>query len=676
MIFFAQLGIYGRKALKSQALQSNVSRIAELVVLDPKISHMDAVVLCPKDIGGILGRHLLEAIEKRNQNVGIIYLYQSEKDANLINGDIYKKLVRKYTPEAVTDAVSAVLEPTKITHKDTVVESQDRKTPPSSFPKFPLRRGNKEKEEAAAAVEEKEEIVPVVEEAVKAEPVIEVSKLDVPELSESVDIEELTRPPEKKYTTLEERIRQCTDFPNYDLFKRALEKDVFVRELMNENTRYAGVVEMLNVLDKQIYSIFRDENKSSEKKFSEIQSIGLQRAAYAATKNDIVVEKVSNIIVAIVESVKQATDVRIESVRKSLDTVVSSQLSFKNRDRLAAIVEERLTIQTYLLEMLQDIINVYKTIDNTVNDIVLNMDSELPSSNDYVNTILKPVTMSGLFQPRNIQDLASKMMRDLQEHRIAMSLLEEKIRSVIDLVFKLCDADNTIIDYQQKWIELLKAQRVEDVVIVDTVIKKALRIFIGPSDVGRTATALTWCGILARRHNTLLIDLSGSSKFSDYGVEPLNLEDFLNERIQRDFLILKGEVSDLERLREIIAELKSRLDYYAHINIILDVSQTEILNELAESALTVHFISDGTPRSIAQVRNCITGFTTENVARKIIVIDPPVDPLTMLSEMTADPLTTKLIPIPYIKFIRACALNKTKPYDNKEVIEVFEEAFR
>ena len=88
-------------------------------------------------------------------------------------------------------------------------------------------------------------------------------------------------------------------------------------------------------------------------------------------------------------------------------------------------------------------------------------------------------------------------------------------------MFKLCEEDATIIEYQQKLINLLRAQRVEDVVIVDNVIKNSLRIFVGPADTGVTATAVTWSGVVSRRQNTLLLDLTGNSKLRQYGLEPV-----------------------------------------------------------------------------------------------------------------------------------------------------------
>ncbi|WP_229717255.1 hypothetical protein, partial [Paenibacillus aceti] len=124
-------------------------------------------------------------------------------------------------------------------------------------------------------------------------------------------------------------------------------------------------------------------------------------------------------------------------------------------------------------------------------------------------------------------------------------------------------------------------------VIVDSIVKNSLRIFVGPEDTGRTATALTWAGVISRRQNILLPDLTGESKLRQYGVEPMALDTFLEQRLEQQFVCVEGNLNQmLERVDEVVAELKTRLNYYAHIHVILDAGQSELLSHLAPSALS------------------------------------------------------------------------------------------
>ena len=141
----------------------------------------------------------------------------------------------------------------------------------------------------------------------------------------------------------------------------------------------------------------------------------------------------------------------------------------------------------------------------------------------------------------------------------------------MEKLFELCEKDEEIIRYQQNVINLLKSNRVEDVVIVNSLLKKVLRVYTGATNTGRSSTAITWCGILSRRNNTLLIDLTGKSKFEEYGIVPMRLDDFMQSRVERQFLCVKSEgILGPDEIQNLIEVLKSRLNYYPYVNIIMD----------------------------------------------------------------------------------------------------------
>ncbi|WP_105614136.1 hypothetical protein [Vallitalea okinawensis] len=654
MIYSASLSAFVKKALGQKAFQTNINKIIETLPVNPKESNMDAVVIGPKDLAGISGKDLIQGIHKKHEAVGVIYVYQKEKDAKKIEGDILKIQAKKMTSVLIEEAVSEVIELKQVGKNETKLVSSDSIETEITTPPI------------AATVEIPDPII--------SDPTVEADLIDE-SVSEPMDLTEDEAHPMKMTMSLEERIAKCGEFGDWDLFKRALEKDVLFRELLNENTQYAGVVNMLEVLDRQIANTFKDTSKTAEQKFMEIKEIGLNRSAYKATQNNIIAEKVMAIMTAIVASAEATVDKRVNAIRSALDKMSTSKVMFADQDKLRSLINERLEIQTQLLELTREIIEVYKSMDATITEIIEDMDEGLPSENPYINEIMKPAKR--VFTPQNAANVASKLMSDLQNNRVSMSLLEGKIKNVITLVFKLCEADDSIIDYQQKLITLLSAQRIEDVIIVDSIIKNSLRLFVGPSEVGRTSTALTWGGILSRRQNTLLIDLTGSSKLRDYGVEPVTLDDFLANRVEKQFLCVEGYVgNEIDQLDEIVGELKTRLNYYPYINLILDTSQQSLLDSLTDSALTVHFITDCTPRGIALTRDSISNFKDGNIAKKIVLIDPPIDPIKLLNDLTVDPLLTKLVTIPHLAQIRACSLKGIAPYDHKEIIDIFEEAFR
>lgn len=63
-------------------------------------------------------------------------------------------------------------------------------------------------------------------------------------------------------------------------------------------------------------------------------------------------------------------------------------------------------------------------------------------------------------------------------------------------------------------------------------------------------------------------------------------------------------------------------------------------------------------------------------ARKAILIDPPMEPTKIMRDLSVDPLLTKIITIPRLQYIRTCSLKREKPFESREIVEIFEEAFR
>lgn len=658
MIYGAALGPFVKKALGEKGFQTNVKKMIETLPLDPAVSNMDAIVLGPKDMRGSLGLRLNEAIQERHPSVGVVYFYQKEKDTELIQGDVKKVKANKVNPEGIQDAINSIIEIRLIGSDHRVLESADKKVQDASLLETVL--------------------LPPEPPHIPEEPYIEPEADFEPEptvLLAEVEVAVAEEPYVEPYSTLEARVAEMGKFGDFNFFKKSLQKDTILRELMVENTQYASLMKMLELLDQQIIDVFKDTSLTADERFEKLKALGIDRAAYKGLESSIVADKIMSIMVAIMKSAEETVDARIAGVRQALDSVASVKLVYQDQSRLQSLIESRLQVQMDLMELSKGVIEVYQAMDQSVSGLLEQFEAELPSNNDYINAVMNP--LKPIFTPSNIGALTTKILGDLQQNRVSLSIMEEKIKSLINLVFKLCEEDATIIEYQQKLINLLLSQRVEDVVIVDSVIKNSLRIFVGPEDTGRTATALTWAGVVSRRQNTLLLDLTGESKLRQYGVEPMVLDTFLEQRLEQQFVCVEGNLNQtLERVDEVVAELKTRLNYYAHIHVILDAGQSELLSRLAPSALSVHFITDGTMRGTKLLKQTIESFTEENIAKKVILIDPPIDPVRMMQDLSIDPLLAKLIIIPHLPYIRACAYNHTKPYENKEVMAVFEEAFR
>lgn len=754
MIYSAKLAAPVKKAYGERCYGTNIQKICEQLSLDPEVSGMEACVLCPKDVAGIMRKKVQLAIEDKNPDVCIIYIYNNEKEADLVDTP-FKKQVKKTTPDVVKDIVEDCMGNYLLSAKKTVVSRDAKVTKTINSKPEDVQvtagglKGGLFKNKAAAAKKDNQEVGDVLKydvaldlwykidalgnqvyinkktgkemtkmqvearktrikqgsyklpktlpEGVRPDPAdaenveipddlvvgdIEDEEDDIPvnlgepKEPEAPVVEEPVKPnlEERVESDFERNLKEVSNFHDWGLFKEAMSKDAAIRQLLEENTTYQGVVQMLSVLDTEIKTTYYDKGLTSQQKFEKVLEIGNKRSILMATHNDILARKVLDVIDAVTIGARRTVNDLLDEHRKSMEQITVSKEGLFDETELHRLVDMRSKAMCELLALVKSTIQLYQAMDLEVSDVILDMDKRLPSDNEYINEMVG--SAAEVLTPTNSMELARTMMRALQEKREAFVLMEEQVRKVIDSIRELFDRDEAIIQYQQHITQMLKAHRVEDAVIIDSVIKNILNVYIGQRGSGLTATALTWSGCLARRRNTLLIDLSNESKLGDYGEDVLDLDEFMRQRIDRPLCVVAGTVPDVEALSELITELKTRLDYYAHINVILDSTQLEYAKVLAKESLTVNYITNCTKDNMEEMGNVYASVDVNNVAQKVLMVNPTIDVLKVAEYMNIDVTSTKCVSIPDVPKIKSCGVLQDKPYEYVGVRTVFEEAFK
>lgn len=754
MIYSAKLAAPVKKAYGERCYGTNIQKICEQLSLDPEVSGMEACVLCPKDVAGIMRKKVQLAIEDKNPDVCIIYIYNNEKEADLVDTP-FKKQVKKTTPDVVKDIVEDCMGNYLLSAKKTVVSRDAKVTKTINSKPEDVQvtagglKGGLFKNKAAAAKKDNQEVgdelkydvaldlwykidalgnqvyinkktgkemtkmqvearktrikqgsykLPkTLPEGVRPDPAdaenveipddlvvgdIEDEEDDIPvnlgepKEPEAPVVEEPIKPnlEERVESDFERNLKEVSNFHDWGLFKEAMSKDAAIRQLLEENTTYQGVVQMLSVLDTEIKTTYYDKGLTSQQKFEKVLEIGNKRSTLMATHNDILARKVLDVIDAVTIGARRTVNDLLDEHRKSMEQITVSKEGLFDETELHRLVDMRSKAMCELLALVKSTIQLYQAMDLEVSDVILDMDKRLPSDNEYINEMVG--SAAEVLTPTNSMELARTMMRALQEKREAFVLMEEQVRKVIDSIRELFDRDEAIIQYQQHITQMLKAHRVEDAVIIDSVIKNILNVYIGQRGSGLTATALTWSGCLARRRNTLLIDLSNESKLGDYGEDVIDLDEFMRQRIDRPLCVVAGTVPDVEALSELITELKTRLDYYAHINVILESTQLEYAKVLAKESLTVNYITNCTKDNMEEMGNVYASVDVNNVAQKVLMVNPTIDVLKVAEYMNIDVTSTKCVSIPDVPKIKSCGVLQDKPYEYVGVRTVFEEAFK
>lgn len=685
MIYTAKLNVPVKKAFDKQAIQSTANKIISQLSMDPDVTNMDVVILGERDFEApATAQKLQKAIDNKHPDICVIYLYQKDADADRCDCE-FKKRVKKMTPAEITDAFTEFVGEHNIRQGKQQLSSAD----------FDVQENDVLDESKRVPVPTPEPVpepVPEPEPAPEPEPVETKPEDIVPEVDESqftesskVPLETSTPVPNPmegnanitaQISKEEAYLAGITAYEDWAIFKEHLYRDSIVKNLINENSEYVGLVNTLEVLDQRIEAVWRDQGLTTDQKFDKIKAIGLERSVVRASTNSQEVEKVISIISTIVLAAKRTVEETVQNMNTAMYKITTDKSKIADTSYIDKAIEERSKAQLDLLNISRSIVDLYKSIGNLVDEEIQELDRKLPSANAFINDMVKPIGTQ-IFTPTNTSTLANKLMKSLQENSVVASQMEESVNAVIEALFNLCQKDEEIISYQQNKINLLKAQRVEDVIVTNTLLKKSLRLFIGADNTGRSATAITWSGVLSRRQNTVVIDLTGRNKFEDYGMNYIPLKEFMLNRIEKPILCVASDaILAPDEIQDLVQELKSRLNYYANINIILAPEDLNGLVQLSEEALAVHYITNCSTSSIQQLHDIVENHKSTNIARKLICIDAPVSPLMIADQIGIDATSTKIVMLPSVPAIRACALRHDRPYEFDDVVSIFEEAFR
>lgn len=676
MLYVSSLSVMTRKAIGSnKVLMRPLSNIIEQLPLDPKTTNMDAVLFGPGDLAGVNKAKILKAVSAGvHPHICVMFLYTKASEAKDVSLP-YMKGVRKINVDEIAKFVSESMDDflSKSGQLDADIDAltnaEDMVTPT----------------ESTSPGEIPQAIIPE-DTTSKLEEVHEVPKVDVPEVKyeqpvstdgmiSNAPVSAPVDPTEQKIDR-KEMLENIKSYGDWRMLREAMEKDSMVAKLIQENSEYAGAVQMLAVLDNKIKTIWMDSSLSAEKKLEQITQVGCDKAALKAVSNSVMASNVIDILETTTICAKRVVNETVDSVNQALAKITTDMDGITDTSVVAKINQERIDLQLKLQDMGLQLHKLYGGMNDTVTNTTMSLDENLPSDNAFINEMLSPVDTS-MFTPTNTAQLANKMMTSLQENRVTMSALEEKIDSIIRLIFSLFDKDREQIEYYEKLTAMLVANRVEDVIVKDTVLKYILRVYIGADDTGRTATSLTWSGVQSRRDNVLLIDISGSPHFDRYGVEPVSLNEFLTSRIEKQLLCVRSDRRlDGDEIQQLLSEIRTRLNYYKIINIVVQPDDRVALSMLAPEALSFNYITDCRGRSIEAIKECMGHTCYENLSKRLIEIDAPINPLQIATAVGADFTQTRIIPIPSLQDIKACALKHDRPYEYSVVQQVFSEAFR
>lgn len=472
-----------------------------------------------------------------------------------------------------------------------------------------------------------------------------------------------------KSTELKNEIESIKSFNNWGALNDALQETSIFAELIANDADYNGTIKVLESLEVQMLDIMQNPRLTADEKFDKLLDLGRDKTTTKGIANSLMVDKVISIIHNLSAEVGSIAKSIVNKNYKAIDAAASVDRIVLDDTANNEVIDAAVKAEISLLNTKKEISSLYSVMNKTVQDTTKNLTSGLPSENELINQI---IGMSDeYFTPKNTKDLFHRMLEALEENKNTFVQADESVNKLLDKLNDVAIKYREVIKYQSERILLLKANRVEDIVIMDTALKPTMQLFVGESGSGVTSTVLARTGVIARgAKNVVIIDLSRKAKFEDYGIETETWENFSESRINREFLCVKApEIIDID---EILSHLKTRLDNYGSINIILSPEQISEAAMLAGDSLTLNFISDCTPRNMVVMQEAIGALSSiSNIARKVVLVNPVQDPISCCRILGVELGNTKLITIPYLPEMKECLVNKTQPAMYPEIRGAF-----
>lgn len=690
MVYVGSLSLMAKKALGNQCHQANLNSILTTLPVDAAISGMDAVILGPADLAGAAGKKIPDAVRNRHPSICVIYLCQKDAEKKLFPDAPNVKVVKKITPDVIKESLQ------EFYGKDVQIIEMKYDSMNS--------KANDLGQNPDAAIVQQHNIVPPAQQIIKQRmgkevqvpgkpgqtpeapeapetPITPVPP--VPELNPEPIPEPMPEPPKApRPMTIEDTIEAVKSVKDWEILRQQLTRDGIMRQLMTESSEFSGFRKLLDLWDVRINDIWMDQTKSNQEKLEALKDMGTQRQILQGQANSILIDKFIDIMMRVVAICSRCVDERVEDITKNYQAIKSGREDYL--EQLLATGEQPTTILhqrvVELVGIEAELINMFSYIDSEgENNVIARLNEKLPSNNEFINEVIGRSRV--LFYPENSESLSNKMFDALNNGRIAFSTIEDKLSALHTAMFETIVAFQGVSEHQTTLMQALRSNRVENVVIRDSLLKNCFHIFIGTEQIGLTSTVAAYAGACSHadeRYNTLVIDLTGHAHYERYGYTVEKLDDFLENRIQNPLTIVVGTCAeDPEKLAKVMSEVKNRITYFGKVFVVLDASQTMALDQIGHDALTINYITNCTEHSLQAIADAYkTGKDLPNVGNKLIAIDSPVDELTIVNKLGMDIATTKFVPIPYMREVRKCAIQNLQLDKVPDICRVYEEAFR
>lgn len=483
-------------------------------------------------------------------------------------------------------------------------------------------------------------------------------------------------------SNLVSRINEASRVSDVSVLAREITATALIKDLVDTNSTYAGIEDKLKSINDMVFMILADNGiKSLDEKLSKIHSLMHDKAFFASKGDTLIEQRLEEVIDTICTQTSSLLQSRLQEIDTAIRRSYTTNDSEKVSARLAGLNEERANLIIELHRLEYDINEIFKSTDNLAIDVATKLAESASTVTANDSIINEHILARGGNVVSNETFTAIKSILELSAGPIPDTFTELKLKIVtlLRMLSKVFEIDQEIIAAQQAELNFFKARNVEDSIIAETILKKALRVYVGEEGTGRSIIPYLISRYKSRQNaNVLCIDLTGTAKYAKYGIRYTAVDTYLTELNQKDFMLVAGAVdSTVEVAQRIVTALIKSADYYRVINVVLTPEQHELFQTIAQDVYSVNFVVDTNIQHIEKMKSIIEEHTMPNVGRRVIVNKCDVPIRTIINKLgLSDTLDFQICVVPSMPVVVDANLNGYNPYGISSVDLVMEDVVK
>lgn len=649
-----------RGVISPDALQiSRIDSVIESMQLDPNISgdKKEMYVISNDDIKNPKVRKEFElAVRNKHPQSLIMYLNKNGRIIKGIEPEMFEAYLVKPKREEVKakffDLVAEAEAKAKFTVDDDIGTPEEFNIEDTTITKITEEDSNKK------VVKEEDEVISL--------------KYVEEEVATAID-DEVTEP------SLLQRIKDAENWASITEIAKEVTASRILQEITEANASFKQSENYVTSLNENITAIIANPEYDTTTRLSKVRAILHDRAHLKAKNNSVVEQSVEEMIKAIIDVAR----VEVEAKTTELDETILMAFRKKNTEgapnvRLATIIEQRANTLIELHALDLEIKGIASQCNGTINDTVDRVVTDSTVSTDSPILDSQMTARFGTIVPENTVEVLESLFRIGQESSEEFGKMSEAVNSTVRKLYQLLALYQEENEVLHDTIRYLKANKVEDTVLAETILKKTSRLFINNGDFDSIGMAYIISKHNSRKNNNvLLLDLTKTNVINLFGVETHKYSEFMERDMLEDKLLIVSDYDDPgvslttpEDCQRLSTRILHYAKHYSMINIMCTPEQQAILDNFKDEVLSMTYLVDCYKPTIKTMAKVIEETKVSNTANRIILMNYISDSAKICKELNVmDRLEIQLSTCKVIPSIRYCSLHNQDPYDVESIIE-------